>query len=257
MYEERAYRAWVKADDLRKIHIGEKETDLFILVDKDLTNEARKSIHKYRSQVEDFIKLHPDFKEALEPWPFHLSGGMGEPAIPPDRWNGLPIIKEMIEAARIAGVGPMAAIAGAMAEFVGKDLLRHSKEVIVENGGDIFLATRKTRTFGIFAGSSPLTGKLSFEIISPQAPLGVCTSSGTVGHSLSFGKADAAIIISGNTARADAIATACANIVKDERDVEKAANFASSQKDVLAAIVIKNELFASWGKAGFKWSLKN
>ena len=251
MYEERAYRAWVKADDLIKIHIGEKETDLFILVDKDLTSEARKSIHKHRSQVEDFIKLYPDFKEALEPWPGSTL------RVEKARWNGFPIIKEMIEAARIAGVGPMAAVAGAMAEFVGKDLLRHSKEVIVENGGDIFLATRKTRTFGIFAGSSPLTGKLSFEIISPQAPLGVCTSSGTVGHSLSFGKADAAIIISGNTARADAIATACANIVKDERDVEKAANFASSQKDVLAAIVIKNELFASWGKAGFKWSLKN
>ena len=144
-----------------------------------------------------------------------------------------------------------------MAEFVGRDLLKYVEEIVVENGGDIFLKADKPRTFGIFAGDSVLTGKLSFEIISFQTPLGVCTSSGTVGHSLSFGRADAVVIISGNTAIADAVATACANLVKTKEDIEKSIDFAKSIPGILASIVIMGDKFASWGKRGFRWSLKS
>jgi len=245
MYEEREYRDWVKAADLVRFTVTEKETDLLILADKDLSGPAKEAIGKYRAQIEDFIKINPAFKESLKPI---------EVKPPP---GGLhPIIKNMLDASKLAGVGPMAAVAGAMAEFVGKDLLKHSKEVIVENGGDIFLKSGSKRSFGIFAGKSPLTGKLTFEIISSQTPLGICTSSGTVGHSLSFGKADAVVIISGNTSLADAAATAACNLVKTKEDLEKAVDFARDIDGILAAIIVIEDKFASWGRREFQWSLK-
>jgi ApbE superfamily uncharacterized protein (UPF0280 family) len=89
---------------------------------------------------------------------------------------------------------PLLQIAGAVAEFVSKDLLPLSEEIIIENGGDIYLATSRERTIGIYAGHSPLSLKIGIVISPEDSPLGVCTSSGTVGPSLSFGKADAVCI---------------------------------------------------------------
>ena len=101
------------------------------------------------------------------------------------------IVKAMAVAAQKASVGPMAAVAGAIAEFVGKDLLKFSEQVIVENGGDIFIRTDRKRTLGIYAGEdSPFTGKLAIEVDPCESGMGICTSSGTVSHSLSFGNAD-------------------------------------------------------------------
>ena len=117
-------------------------------------------------------------------------------------------MKQMIEAGQKAGVGPMAAVAGAIAECVGRELLAFSPEIIIENGGDIYLKCLKKRVVGIFAGKSPLTGKIGLEIDAKDTPLGVCTSSGTVSHSLSFGKADAAVAIAPSATLADAAATA-------------------------------------------------
>ena len=128
----------------------------------------------------------------------------------------LRLVKEMIRVSTLANVGPMAAVAGAMAEFVSKDLLKISKQVIVENGGDIYLATSRERTIGIYAGTSPLSMKLGITISPEDSPLGVCTSSGTVGPSLSFGKADAVCILSKSAALADAAATAVGNVVRGE-----------------------------------------
>ncbi len=119
----------------------------------------------------------------------------------------------MAAAAQTAGVGPMAAVAGAIAECVGRELLEFSPEVIVENGGDIFLKVSHRRTVGIFAGDSPLTGRIGIQIEARDTPLGVCTSSGTVGHSLSFGRADAVVVLAPAAALADAAATAIGNRV--------------------------------------------
>jgi ApbE superfamily uncharacterized protein (UPF0280 family) len=155
----------------------------------------------------------------------------------------------MAKAAEKANVGPMAAVAGAFAEFVGLDLLKYSPEVIVENGGDIFLKSTKSRLVGVYAGEdSPLTGRVALKIEPLDTPLGVCTSSGTVGHSLSFGKADAVVVLSHSTALADAAATAIGNIVKAETDVQKALDFARSVKGLVGAAVIINDKMGVWGK---------
>ncbi len=227
------YRDWVKSEDLVRTVVSCLETDICIMGDRDLKAEALESVYKYRKEIEDYIKIDPAFRDSLEPIEAN-----GDPS---------PIIKSMISAGKAAGVGPFAAVAGAVAEHVGRDLLAYSKEIIVENGGDIFIKSQKDRRFGIFAGESPLTGALGFEIMAQDTPLGVCTSSGTVGHSLSFGKADAVCIISKDTATADATATAACNMVKSGDDIERSISFARSVKGVISVIVIVKDKFGTWG----------
>jgi ApbE superfamily uncharacterized protein (UPF0280 family) len=145
-------------------------------------------------------------------------------------------------------VGPMAAVAGAMAEYVGKDLLAYSDEVIVENGGDLFLKVDMQRQVGIYAGDSPLSGKIALEVWPEETPMGMCTSSGTVGHSLSYGAADAVIAVSPSTALADAAATAIGNMVKDATDINKAIEYAMSVDGLDGIVVIKGSDMGVWGK---------
>ena len=234
MYKPRSYRQWIKSDDLVSFEVKELETDLFILAAKNLEPEAREAVLVHRSELEKYIKTDPDFYSSLEPV-----------AVPDEAPE---IVRVMAEAGRKAGVGPMAAVAGAVAEFVGRELLNFSDEIIVENGGDIFIRTKKKRLLGIYAGSrSPFTGKIAIEIGPDEKGLGVCTSSGTVSHSLSFGSSDAALVISPEAALADAAATAAGNIVKDDADLIKAIDFVKSIEGVKGVMIIIGGKMGSWG----------
>lgn len=142
----------------------------------------------------------------------------------------------------------MAAVAGAVAEEVGRAIARRSRDVIVENGGDIFIKSNSIRRIGIFAGRSVLSSHLALEIRPEQTPLGICTSSGTVGHSLSYGSADAVVILSPSTPLADAVATATGNMVKEYIDMEKAVEFAMSIEGILGALIIKDDKLAAKGQ---------
>lgn len=217
----------------------EKETDLQILTDKPLDRDfVKERIRLYRWDIENYINKDRRFLVALKPIEVELTASA--------------IIKAMNSAAKLANVGPMAAVAGAVAEFLGKDLLKKGyKDVIVENGGDIFLKTRKERQIGIYAGRSRLWNRLALKIKAEDTPLGVCTSSGTIGHSLSFGQADSAVIISRNTALADAVATACANRVNSKKDLGQALDFARSVKGICGVIIIFRNNLVSWGKIKF------
>jgi len=234
MYEERRYREWVKHEDLITVRVMEEETDLLVSGDVNLSVVAAKSVTSYRRQIERYITQDAEFQPALEPVEV--------------RKDAPEIVKEMAEAARIAGVGPMASVAGAIAERVGRDLLAFSDQIIVENGGDIFIKTARERLMGVYAADSPFTGKIAVKIKPEQTPLGICTSSGTVGHSLSFGKADAAIIVSKWTALADAVATAAGNLVKTAQDIQKAVDFARAIEGVEGAVVIMGESIGAWGE---------
>lgn len=235
MYKDRIYRQWVKPESLVTFEVREAQTDLLISASKDLEKKARESVLNYRQDIEDYIKKDDSFYTALDP----VSVKKGAPAI----------IKFMADAAAKANVGPMAAIAGAVAEFVGRDLLTDSDEVIVENGGDIFIRTNDAKLAGIYAGdASPFTGKLAVEVPGSKKGIGICTSSGTVSHSLNFGKADAVCIISANTALADAAATAAGNAVKSKQDIEKGIAIARSIDGVLGALIIAGDRIGSWGE---------
>jgi hypothetical protein len=153
----------------------------------------------------------------------------------------------MIKAALAANVGPMASVAGAISEYVANDLLNISQNVIVENGGDIFLKTLREVRVGIFAGNSPLTYKINLLLKPAQMPLGVCTSSGTVGHSLSFGKADAVCVVSKSSTLADAAATAIGNLVKGKGDIRAALEEGIKIEGILGALIIIGEHFGVIG----------
>jgi ApbE superfamily uncharacterized protein (UPF0280 family) len=235
MYKERSYRQWVKSEGLVTFEIKELETDLLISAKKDLGKRARESILNYRQDIQSYIEKHKDFFTSLEPIDVEIDAPR--------------IVKTMAQAGRRASVGPMAAVAGAMAEFVGRDLLAYTDEVIVENGGDIFIKTKVKRILGIYAGEdSQFSGKLALEISPSEEGTGVCTSSGTVSHSLSFGRADAALIISDDTALADAAATAMGNAVKNKDCIEKGIDLARSIGGVRGALVIVGDKLGSWGE---------
>ncbi len=234
MYEERTYRNLVKTDDLIKFEVIVKETDLLVRAEKNLSKETRESVLKYRHQLETYITANPEFQESLFPL-------TDDPYAPE-------IVREMIRTSRLARVGPMAAVAGALAERVSKDLLRQSKEVIVENGGDIYLSSSKERMIGIYAGPSPLSLKIGIVISPEDSPLGVCTSSGTVGPSLSLGKANAVCTLSKSAALADAAATAVGNVVKEKKDIEWGLERAREIEGTLGALIIFEEKMGVWGK---------
>jgi ApbE superfamily uncharacterized protein (UPF0280 family) len=232
-FQPRTYRHWIEGKDLVAFNISEKETDLYIRATSNLQRKAQRLVLKYREQLEGYIERYPAFQTSLEPF--------GVPEDAPA------IVRRMAAAGLQAGVGPMAAVAGAIAEYVGRELLTYTPEIIVENGGDIFLKVKKDKVVGIYAGDSPLTGKIGLEIDARTTPLGVCTSSGTVGHSLSYGRADAVVVLAADTALADAAATAIGNRVKQAGDTDRALEFARGIGGLEGVVIITGENVGAWG----------
>jgi ApbE superfamily uncharacterized protein (UPF0280 family) len=211
-----------------------KETDLQVQTVGDLSALAREIVIEERGYLEAYIRSHPGFVPALTPW--RVEG----PA------PG--IVREMAEAGAAAGVGPMAAVAGAIAARVGRGLLAHSPDVIVENGGDIFLRTPGPATLAVYAGRSPLSLRIGARVEGGGQPISVCTSSGTVGHSLSFGRADAACVVARSCALADAAATALGNRIRTAGDLAAGIEFGRTIPGVLGLLAIVGERMAAWGE---------
>lgn len=228
------YRNLIKASDLYSFQVEIKESNLLVLADKRLPKQTEEALIWYREDIEQYIYKSPRFKVTFKPFPL-------EEKMPP-------IVRDMAEAAQAAKVGPMAAVAGAIAEFVGKELLSHCCQVIVENGGDIFMKVRKKRKVGIYAGDSPLSGKITLEIEPQDTPLGICCSAGTFGHSQSLGRADAVVILSPSATLADAVATAVGNIVKDDSSIEEGLEFLKKIPSIRGGIIIKGKRMGAWGK---------
>ena len=231
--KEHAYRKRVHPKDLISFRVLIKETDLLVSSSRDLSKQTEDRVHNYRRQLEDYIRLKSSFLSTLLPYP--------EDPFAPE------MIREMISVTRMFGVGPMAAVAGTIAQFVGRDLLKHTEEVIVENGGDIFLKTRSPVTVSIFAGSSKLSDKLGLIIHPEQMPTGICTSSATVGHSLSLGIADAVCIVARSASIADAAATAIGNRITSVFKLKGVIESIRESKYIKGGVVIIGKTMASWG----------
>ena len=232
-YRERRYRQQIHHKRLVSFKVAVQETDLMILAESDLTELTEEIIYKVRGPLEGYIASHPEFLRTLTPLPYDKLAP--------------PVVQEMLTAAQICGTGPMAAVAGAIAEQVGLALLRESKEVVVENGGDCFLKVDSPLQISIFAGPSKLSNTVALRIYPEKTPLGVCTSSGTVGHSLSFGLADAVTVLSASAALADAAATMTCNQVKSKNSIRKAIAFVQQIEGVLGVVVIVGEKIGAWG----------
>jgi len=236
-YKERKYRNLIEGKDLISFQIKEKESDLYIRANQELSFYAKQMVSNFRKQIENYIYSYPLFKSTLLPY----SQDKKAPEI----------IKSMIHTTALCGVGPMAAVAGAIAEFVGKELLNYSSEVIVENGGDIFIKSNQLRKVSVFAGKSPFSQRIILKIEAKENYIGSCTSSGMVGPSLSFGKADAVTVISDSVLLADAAATAVGNIVKIRKDVEQGLVYAQKIQGVKGVVIIKDDEMGLWGDINF------
>jgi ApbE superfamily uncharacterized protein (UPF0280 family) len=178
-----------------------KESQCTVIADREEGIRAAKdSIKRHRRRLEAYIKTNPKFFHALEPVP--------APSKPL-------VAKLMAEAAEKANVGPMAAVAGVLADLAVKDMLRAGcKVAVVENGGEISAMSNTPIDVAVAAGDEPLSKRFGFRLT--EFPIGVATSSGRFSHALSFGDAEAATVFCKNAGLADAAATAVCNVVKGE-----------------------------------------
>ncbi|MCJ7652354.1 MAG: UPF0280 family protein [Actinobacteria bacterium] len=231
-YIERGYRGIIEPAGLDCYHVVEGQSDLLVCTEGNLREKAAASLASCRSDLEGYLRSHPEFGTSFSPLPVSSAA--------PD------IVKEMAVASEIFNVGPMASVAGAVARYVGLDLLKHSRQVIVENGGDLFLAGGKRRKVRIFAGER----SQSVDIIVEDRPegLGLCTSSSTVGPSVSLGEADAVTVLAETATIADAAATALGNRVGSPEEISDALELAKKYDEVLGAVIVVGGSVGAWGK---------
>jgi ApbE superfamily uncharacterized protein (UPF0280 family) len=234
LFEERNYRKLVSTENLTTFQVVVQQTDLLVHAERKLAAQTRELVLEHRGYVAAYIKAFPDFMTTLEPW---------------RREGPAPnIISDMIRAGAKAGVGPMAAIAGAIAEHVGRGLLGFTDQVMVENGGDVFIKTNSPVTVGIFAGASPLSMQVGIRLGGEKRPIAVCTSSGTLGHSLSLGLADAVCVVADSCALADAAATSIGNRIQSEADINAAIAAGQRIAEVAGIVIIAGDKIGAWGE---------
>ncbi|MFW6314514.1 MAG: UPF0280 family protein [Desulfohalobiaceae bacterium] len=233
MYEPRFYRDFSPQKRWQSYRVRLESSDLYIRSQDNQAMLVQQLLRDLRGKIQAHIQRQPEFLSSLEPVQ-ELS-------------RVEPIIARMYQAARIAGTGPMAAVAGAISQAVALELAEYSPEVIVENGGDNYLFLQQPAVNTIYAGQSRLSGQIGIQIQPGQTPLAVCTSSGTVGHSQSLGLADAATVLSQDACLADATATAVANQVQVPGDLEHALQFVLGLPGVLGAVLIQGETLAAAG----------
>lgn len=207
---------------------------MLVMADTDISETAFDLLMKHRLSLESYIRDNEEFARAMTP----VEVGC---AIPP-------VVKKMARAAVMTGVGPMAAVAGAIAECIGEELMKHSNTVIIENGGDVFISSPEERIVGIYAGKGEAEFDLGLKIDSASSPLGVCTSSGIVGPSYSSGKARAATVIASSASLADAAATALGNRLITSGDITPSLEWAGSIEGIIGAVAILDKSLGAWGK---------
>ena len=233
MHRKRFYRSYTESEG-QTFNVKLHTTDLYIKADKNLHEEAYGILSSTRKELEEYILKHDEFLHSLDP----LTPHGDEPEI----------ALSMIHASSIAGTGPMAAVAGAIAETVGRELLKYSTEVIVENGGDIWMKLAESSDIGLYADNFYFKNNVGIRIYPYDTPCSVCTSSSKLGHSISFGRADSVTVVAESGALADAMATSVCNMVKTGNDMEKALEFGMSINGVRGVLVIFRDLLGIQGK---------
>lgn len=233
VWEPRTYRQQVEPSGLVTFEVRDGETDLQVSASRGLSAEAAAIVRAVRGPLEAYVVAHPTFAGSFTP----LAVEPGAPEI----------VGAMAEGARAAGVGPMAAVAGAVAERVARALADLSREVIVENGGDIYLVGSERRYVRLDAGDSPLSGSVAIELEPTSLPVAVCTSSGKVGHSVSLGTAHAVTVVATDGALADAAATALGNLVHGPDDIARVLERAAAIPGLTGAVVIVGDRIGAWG----------
>lgn len=242
MIDRGIYRSRVNRERFSGFRVVYLETDTWVGVDRDtpVSGEDIHACHRHvarlRTRLDSYIQQHGEFLASLKPVTVH-----------PDSPR---IIRDMARASRAAGVGPMAAVAGAVAQELGRFLIRRlgPRELVVENGGDMFVMLSEPMNVSVYAGSSPLSGKVALRLEGSGRSMGICTSSATVGPSMSLGRADALTVVSDNAALADAHATALCNRIRSPSDLSAVLTEAGSKPGIESVLAIMGDRVASVGR---------
>ena len=245
MFVERTYRRQFNNRRFTPFEVKHYETDLWIGIDPVSFNPkmqkvALERIKELRQKMDDYILTEPLFKKTLNPF------------LPAE--NAPVEAKEMAAAAGKAGIGPMSAVAGLFAREAGEAILQNFlvEEMVIENGGDIFILLKKELVISVFAGNSPISERIGIAIPENLEKFGVCTSAGTVGPSFSAGKADAVMVICKDVLLADAFATAFGNKIKTPTDIEKVINMAEKIPEIISLLIICEDKIGIRGDLDFK-----
>ncbi len=230
---ERFYRNWIRTPSLVGFDVKVEQTDLFIQAERDLSKEALGLVLNARYAIEEYISKRPGFLSSLVP-------------IDPDPLAP-PIVQRMLLAAQGFGVGPMAAVAGAIAQYVAEGLMVWSNEVIVENGGDIYAVLKRDITVGLYGANPRLDNNLCLLIERKWMPVAICTSSSKIGHSLSLGRGDIACVIAKEGAMADAAATLAGNLLKRSTDIEVSIGALKGRPGILGVVLVVEGKVGIWG----------
>lgn len=231
----RAYRDSVcpQQGEIR-FQVAVEQTDLLIVAEKDMQAEIASHVAQVRGEIKNWILFHPEFSRSLSPVDIPDSA----PAI----------IRAMGEAARACDVGPMAAVAGAVAQSVGDAFAVRSPNILVENGGDTYLHSTRERVVALLA--EPDSGAMVGMKVEAEAfPMAICASSATIGHSLSLGSGDLVAVRARDARFADAAATALCNLLTSEADIDTVLDRAKAfaRHGLEGVFAQYNQKIAVWG----------
>lgn len=233
LHDKRFYRLYSSDTRWKTYNVKLHTSDLYIRANENIAERAASSLAELRKEIEDHIKERNIFLTSLDT--ISNPGGNSQ------------VVSMMYKASETAGTGPMAAVAGAIAECLGSELINYSREIIIENGGDVWMKIDTPVILGIYSDNIHFKGKLALQINDTHTPCAVCTSSSKTGHSLSFGKADSVTVIGTSGAVADAVATETCNRVKTEDDITDALKFALSASSVKGCLIIYRDRLAVMG----------
>jgi len=210
------------------------EARLKVVCSKNLRYESSARLVEIYDDLVDYINRYPLFKISYEP--VEVGPDVAE------------IVRLMSKSAFLAGVGPMASVAGAFSQLIGEYLVGcGGEDVIVDNGGDIYLNLTSEKVVGLYAGHSPVSGRISLRVKPDETPVGVCTSSASVGPSISLGDSDAVTVVADSSAIADAAATAIGNVVRGGSGVELGIKTAKGLECVRGVIIVSGERMGCFG----------
>lgn len=210
-----------------------KDTNLRIACDAfDIVTRA---VVDQRRQLERYIARHPEFQSSL---------------VPVDLLEDAPFVAQrMAVAANLTGLGPMASVAGTLAQAgVEAAVAMGSSEAIVENGGDIFIYSQTEVTIGVYAGANAIGNQLAFRIRPEELPLSLCSSSSIMGHSLSFGRCDLATVTAKDGALADSAVTLVCNLIKSTKDLMPVLDDVGAIPGIGGIFAVINGKIGMWGK---------
>ncbi|MBI9080761.1 MAG: UPF0280 family protein [Pseudodesulfovibrio sp.] len=233
---ERSYRDSVRPQDGEvRFQVAVEQTDLLIVAEKDLQVEIASYVSMIRGEIKNWIMFHPEFAVSLSP--------VDVPDTAPE------VVRAMARAGGVCDVGPMAAVAGAVAQAVGDRFVGQSPNILVENGGDTYLHSTRERVVALLA--EPDSGaRVGLRIEAGSFPVAICASSGTIGHSLSLGAGDLVAVRAEDARMADAAATALCNLLKSEADIDRVLKRARELAEFgLEGVFVQcDQKIAAWGE---------